>query len=66
MREEANFWHGHDPVIRLYIPVPTGEHAAALVIASPLSLLRVRPMLRVMWPADQTKSTIVWWRAKPA
>jgi hypothetical protein len=66
MQEEIDFENGEDPVIRLYIPVPTGEHAAAFALAASQSLLRVRPILRNDWPADQKTSTIAWWRGPAA
>jgi hypothetical protein len=40
--EEAD---GQEPAFLCYIPVPTGEHAAALALASHQSLQRVRPAL---------------------
>jgi hypothetical protein len=65
MREEADFEDGQDPVARLYIPVPTGEHAAAFSLAASQSLLRVRPILRDSGPADLKTSMIEWWRLEP-
>ncbi|GAA0560913.1 hypothetical protein [Rhizomicrobium electricum] len=64
MHEEVDFENGQDPVTRLYTPVPTGEHAAALSLAASPSLQRVRPILRDVWPADQKTSTIAWWRVQ--
>lgn len=62
--QEVDFDNGQNPVTR-YIPVPTGEHAAALSLAASQSLQRVRPILREDWPADQKTSTIAWWRVEP-
>lgn len=47
---------------RTLIPVPTAEHAAALALAAHASLLRIRPILREDWPADQETATALWWR----
>ncbi len=65
MMEETDSEHGRDPIYRSFIPVPTGEHAAALSLASHLSLLRVRPALHYDWPKGQKEPSIAWWRVQP-
>jgi hypothetical protein len=64
MREETDFANGEDPIYRSYIPVPGGEHAAALSLAAPSSLLRVRPALHVDWPSEREKPAVYWWRGQ--